>query len=84
MDTDNTGCRHHPLQPPNRYELSVAQVIPYKVHLGIDVVSGALLLISPWLFGFSSEVFWPHVVVGIAELGVVAMSWDATSRTSTA
>ncbi|WMT92951.1 SPW repeat protein (plasmid) [Pelagibacterium sp. H642] len=48
------------------------------------MVSGALLLISPWLFGFSSEVFWPHVVVGIAELGVVAMSWDATSRTSTA
>ena len=62
-----------------RYELSVAKIIPYKAHLGIDAVAGLLLLASPWLFGFTDSVWWPHVVVGIAELGVVAMSWGAAT-----
>lgn len=62
-----------------RYELSIAKVIPYKVHLGIDAVAGILLLASPWLFGFAGQIWWPHVIVGIAEIGVVAMSWARAS-----
>jgi hypothetical protein len=51
------------------YELGVMRVIPMPVHLGIDVASGALLALSPWLFGFSDRVFWPHLIVGIMEIG---------------
>ena len=57
-----------------RYSLSVAKVIPFRVHLGLDAAGGLLLLVSPWLFGFSAIVIWPHVVVGLAELAVVAMT----------
>lgn len=55
-----------------RYPYSVAALIPLPVHLGLDVASGILLLISPWLFGFSQLVWWPHVIVGAAEI-VIAL-----------
>ena len=50
------------------YELGVMRVIPMPVHLGIDIASGALLALSPWLFGFADRVFWPHLIVGIMEI----------------
>jgi hypothetical protein len=61
-----------------RYELSIAKLIPYRAHLVLDVLGGLVLLASPWIFGFTDEIWWPHVVVGIAELGVVAMSWGGS------
>ena len=51
------------------YELGAVRVIPMPVHLMIDIGSGALLALSPWLFGFSDRVFWPHLLVGIMEIG---------------
>ena len=57
-----------------RYELSAAKLIPMPVHLGIDALGGILLIASPWLFGFADLIWWPHVLVGIAEIAVVAMS----------
>lgn len=53
-----------------RYELSIAKVIPLKVHLGVDVLSGLLLAASPWLFNFAGVVWWPHLLVGIIEIVV--------------
>ena len=57
-----------------RYEMAAARVIPFKTHLVLDAAGGLLLLVSPWLFGFADLIWWPHVVVGLAELGVVAMT----------
>ncbi len=57
-----------------RYELSIAKLIPLNVHLGVDLVAGALLAVSPWLFGFADVIWWPHLVVGILEIGVVLMT----------
>jgi hypothetical protein len=51
------------------YEFGLMRVIPMPVHLGIDIASGALLALSPWLFGFADRVFWPHLVVGVLEIG---------------
>lgn len=51
------------------YELGVMRAIPMPVHLGIDIASGVLLALSPWLFGFSDRVFWPHLLVGVMEIG---------------
>lgn len=56
------------------YELGMAKVISMKTHLGIDMLAGVLLLASPWLFGFSEEVKWPFVILGIAELGAALMT----------
>ncbi|HZH11789.1 MAG TPA: SPW repeat protein [Microvirga sp.] len=52
------------------FELSVVKLIPMPVHLGIDIAGGLLLLASPWLFGFADRIAWPHVVVGIMEVGL--------------
>jgi hypothetical protein len=50
------------------YELSVAKLVPLKVHLGVDMASGALLAVSPWLFGFADLIWWPHLLVGLMEI----------------
>ena len=53
------------------YELGVWKVAPMAVHNLIDIVAGALLLASPWLFGFADEsanVWLPHVIVGVAAI----------------
>jgi hypothetical protein len=63
-----------------RYELSLAKVIPYPVHLGLDLVVGLALAVSPWLFGFAEQVWWPHVLVGVVSFIVVALSWPARFR----
>lgn len=52
------------------YEISMANLIPIKVHLGMDVLAGVVLAASPWLFQFSERVWVPHVVVGILEIGL--------------
>jgi SPW repeat len=56
------------------YELSVAKLIPMSVHLGVDAAAGLLLAASPWLFGFADRVFWPHLVLGVAEIGAALMT----------
>jgi SPW repeat len=53
------------------YELGVWKVAPMAVHNLIDVVAGAFLAASPWIFGFADEsanVWVPHVVVGLAAI----------------
>ncbi|MFO7272766.1 MAG: SPW repeat protein [Sphaerobacter thermophilus] len=53
------------------YELGVIKAIPMPVHLALDGISGLFLAASPWLFGFadeSSNVWVPHVVVGVFEI----------------
>jgi hypothetical protein len=51
------------------YELGVWKVAPMAAHNLIDIVAGAFLAVSPWLFGFADEganVWVPLVVVGLA------------------
>jgi len=69
------------------YEWGLVRVIPMHVHLIADAVLGVFLAASPWLFGFSDEstsVWLPHVLVGVGEIGVAAISspWpqDAEAR----
>lgn len=52
------------------YELGVKKVMSMRVHLNMDLLAGIFLALSPWLFGFADLVFWPHLIVGILEVGV--------------
>ncbi len=52
------------------YELSLTRVIPMGAHLAVDGLGGALLAVSPWLFGFADRTYWPHLIIRIAEIGV--------------
>lgn len=51
------------------YEMGLLKVISMPVHLVIDLLSGVFLAASPWLFGFADEVYLPHLILGIAEIG---------------
>jgi hypothetical protein len=57
------------------YPLGLFRLIPYPAHLGLDIVFAVALAASPWLFGFSDRIWWPHVAVGFAGLLVVLASW---------
>ena len=56
------------------YEFSLAKLVPMPVHLGVDVAGGLLLAASPWLFGFADRVYWPHLILGLAEIGAGLMT----------
>ncbi len=40
-----TGCTDFPL--------GVFKWIPFKIHGAIELVAGVLLIVAPWIFGFS-------------------------------
>ena len=52
-----------------KYELGLIPLIPMPLHLTMDLLSGILLLVSPWLFGFADTVYLPHVILGLIEIG---------------
>jgi hypothetical protein len=52
------------------YEWGVSRRIPMPTHLLLDVLSGIVLALSPWIFGFADEVYLPHVIFGILEIAV--------------
>jgi hypothetical protein len=56
------------------YELSMSRMIPMPAHLMVDAAGGLLLLGSPWIFGFADRVFWPHVIIGLFEIGTATMT----------
>jgi hypothetical protein len=56
------------------YELGAVRRISMPTHLNLDLGSGILLALSPWLFGFSDYVWEPHLIVGLLEIGTSLMT----------
>ncbi|HXG71192.1 MAG TPA: SPW repeat protein [Gemmatimonadaceae bacterium] len=46
-------------------------------HLWVDGLGGLLLAASPWLFGFSGQVWLPHLALGLTEF-VAALVTNTT------
>ena len=63
-----------------RYELGLYGLIPMPMHLMLDAGTAILMIASPWLFGFADRIYWPHVMVGVFELVVGAMSRTQPQR----
>ena len=61
------------------YEFGIFKIIPFRIHLIIDALSGILLASSPWLFGFADHVYIPHLILGILEIVVVLLTKTHTS-----
>jgi hypothetical protein len=64
---------------------SPVKVVPMKAHIAIEVVTGIVLAVSPWLFGFAdldSKAWVPHLVVGILVVGYALITdpRDADAR----
>ncbi|MFL5131437.1 MAG: hypothetical protein ACJ8DD_15000 [Microvirga sp.] len=47
------------------YELGLIKILPMSLHLILDGLGGTVLAASPFLFGFSDWVYWPHVLFGL-------------------
>lgn len=56
------------------YEWGIVNVIPLRVHLSMDLISGILLALSPWLFGFAEHVYQPHLYFGVLEIVVTLLT----------
>jgi len=56
------------------YELGVVRKLDMSVHLWLDGISGVLLAVSPWLFGFDNEVWIPHVLLGAFEIAAAVIT----------
>lgn len=56
------------------YELGIARVIPMATNLMLDIASGLVLAVSPWVFGFADDVWVPHVILGLLEIGAGLMT----------
>jgi hypothetical protein len=66
------------------YTYSVAKVIPIRIHMGLDVTSGVILMVSPWLFGYVNAISGGdlalHFVMGLAVIGLVSFTDRKSSR----
>ncbi|HEY0895631.1 MAG TPA: SPW repeat protein [Sphingobacteriaceae bacterium] len=51
------------------YEGGGKKVLSMSTHLTMDILAGLFLAASPWLFGFADQIYWPHLIVGIMEMG---------------
>lgn len=52
--------------------ISPIKLVPMRIHLVLDWITGAFLALSPWLFGFADQaanVWVPHLIVGILVIG---------------
>ena len=56
------------------YEMGASRSISMRTHLTLDLLSGIVLAASPWLFGFADEVYVPHLVLGLFEIGASLMT----------
>lgn len=59
------------------YELGAIKSLSVPAHLTLDIASGILLALSPWLLGFSEIVFLPHLIIGLAETGIAMVTEKA-------
>jgi hypothetical protein len=63
-----------------RYELGLLKLFSFRAHLALDVVHGLVLATSPWLFGFADRVWKPHLLLGLLEFAVIAMTRTENER----
>ncbi|RYD80644.1 MAG: hypothetical protein EOP53_07755 [Sphingobacteriales bacterium] len=56
------------------YEMGIARIISMRTHLILDLLGGAFLAASPWLFNFDERVYLPHLIVGLMEIAVTLIT----------
>jgi len=63
---------------------SPLKLVPMKIHIALDVVTGLFLALSPWLFSFydsNDAAQWvPHLVVGIMVVGYALLTTTSDDR----
>ena len=57
-----------------RYELGLLKVLPFKVHLLLDAVTGLAALGAPFLFGFANNARARNTFIGFGMLALIVGS----------
>ncbi len=55
-----------------RAEWGLFKTMPYKTHLTLDTLNGALAVAAPWLFGFSKNTRARNTFLAIGAFGLMA------------
>jgi len=55
------------------HETGVIKVLPYKMHLAVDFMVGAVFVIAPFVLGFKGLDMYYYVVLGVTVLAVVGL-----------
>jgi hypothetical protein len=48
----------------SNHEMGFIKAFPVSMHCFIDVIGGSFLLASPFVYDYSSKVFWPQLILG--------------------
>ena len=60
------------------YRYSIIKAIPVRVHMVLDVINGAVVLLAPWLFGYRASItnfqMGVHVALGLIVFALVAFT----------
>jgi len=57
-----------------RYEFGFFPAISMRKHLRADLIIGALLAGSPWIFGFAEYIWQPHVLLGTFQMLIALLT----------
>jgi hypothetical protein len=57
-----------------KYKPGILKIIPMRVHLILDQISGVFMAASPWLMGFKDKVKVPHLIMGLVEIGTALLT----------
>jgi len=63
---------------------SPLKLVPMRVHIALDVVTGLFLAVSPWIFQFMNSAqnnqWVPHLIVGIMVMGYALLTTTTDAR----
>ena len=79
-----TGVAAFVLTVLTDHHLGIIRVIPYRIHVAVDLVVGLIFLIAPFLFGFSGlddAFYWLNGAAVVAVISLSAPEADAGLQT---
>ncbi len=60
------------------YFYSMSKVIPFSMHMSFDAISGAFIVLAPYIYGYRDEITGPqmtlHLGTGLASIALVAFT----------
>lgn len=63
-----------------KYETGLVRGLKFKNHLVLDMITGALLALSPWIFRFENIVMAPHLCMGLGLISLAILSDTVTTE----
>jgi hypothetical protein len=62
------------------YEWGAFKLLSMRTHLILDLVIGIFFIVSPWLFGFVDQGYWPYLIFGLIAIVASLVSQTKPSR----